>query len=701
MPDLLGQQRENWGTRAAFVLAAIGSAVGLGNLWGFPYKLYSYGGGAFLVPYVLAMVLIGVPVLILEFSLGHMTQRAGPDAFRGTNRRSEFVGWWGILLGFVIITYYAVVLAWCLSFLGDSVAGLFDGGKLPWAAEAGEDGVKKASDYFLYNYLNSYTSEELGSVKPWALGGLVGKIVVSLAIVWVLLYLCIFRGVKLVSRIVIWTVPLPWLMLIILTIRGLTLEGAASGLEFYLRPEWSELAKPTTWRFAFGQVFFSMSLAFGVMVTYASFLHRKSDLNNNAAIIGLGDLGTSFIAGIAIFATLGGMSVAAGVPVKDVAHEGGGLAFIAFPYALAQLPHAAWFSTVFFFALITLGIDSAFSITESILAAIVDKTGWSRHLVLIALTGLGFGIGLVYCTRAGDPWITAMDLLINGPWGIALLGMLECLVLGWMYRISRLRHHANERSDWKLGPWWDWLIRVVVPVLLAALFVWSLFDQLTNTKGYLYGPDGELVLTDLVGLIVAAAAPLLAVLLSLIHSPGGDRHAAHVGQPVGPRTGGKRGTVLALISLACLGVGFALCWKAQLDKNADGLTDGVWHTVGQARLVLMLGGLTALSGLILGAAGVVGAERRNQRPSKWARAAAALSVIATGSTAGMLLALWVMGLKLAETRPTYGSTLSGASYAVAAVMIALIVCGLFWCFYRALKAAGTSEPPQLAEGLEE
>ncbi|OPX21766.1 MAG: hypothetical protein B1H04_06105, partial [Planctomycetales bacterium 4484_123] len=375
MTDLLEEQRENWGSRAAFVLAAIGSAVGLGNLWGFPYKLYKYGGGAFLIPYILAMVIIGVPVLILELSLGHMTQRAAPEAFRRVGRRKEAVGWWGILLSFVIITYYPVILAWCLSFFWYAIEGIiWHGGELPWART-----VDGAANFFLYDYARMWRAGQ--AEHSWQLGSMGPHIVLSLAAVWVMMFLCIFRGVRVVSKVVMWTVPLPWLMLMILTIRGLTLEGATTGLAYYLNPDWSQLLKPTTWRFAFGQVFFSMSLAFGVMVTYASFLHRKSDINNNAAVVGLGDLGTSFIAGIAVFATLGAMSVAAKLPVnKLIGSETGtvGLSFIAFPYALAQLPHSAWFAAVFFFALITLGIDSAFSITESVLASVVDKTGWNR-----------------------------------------------------------------------------------------------------------------------------------------------------------------------------------------------------------------------------------------------------------------------------------------------------------------------------------
>ncbi len=142
MPELLEERRESWGSRGGFVLAAVGSAVGLGNLWRFPYELYDHGGGAFLIPYIIAVFVIGVPMLILEFSLGHFTQRSAPDAFARGHRRFEFVGWWSIILGFVIISFYAVVLAYCFSFLWFSVEGILSGGELPWAGE-GLEGVRK------------------------------------------------------------------------------------------------------------------------------------------------------------------------------------------------------------------------------------------------------------------------------------------------------------------------------------------------------------------------------------------------------------------------------------------------------------------------------------------------------------------------------------------------------------------------------
>ena len=230
------------------------------------------------------------------------------------------------------------------------------------------------------------------------------------------------------------------------------------------------------------------------MITYASFLHRKSDLNNNAAIISIADFATSFVAGLAVFATLGGMAFVtqqAGntVAVEKVAESGPSLAFVAFPYALAQLPYSAWFSFIFFFALVTLGLDSAFSMTESILASIVDKTGWPRSVVLPLLSVVGFTFGLLFVTRAGFNWLGTIDGFVNGTWGIAFMGLLECVVIGWLWRVGTLRRHANSRSDWQLGRWWDYLIRIVIPILLGTLFFWQLFDDISS--GYLFRIESE------------------------------------------------------------------------------------------------------------------------------------------------------------------------------------------------------------------
>ncbi|MFQ6035423.1 MAG: sodium-dependent transporter [Sedimentisphaerales bacterium] len=680
MAELLEEQRESWGTRGGFILAAVGSAVGLGNLWGFPYKLYSYGGGAFLIPYIIALFLVGIPLMVLEFSLGHYAQRAAPDAFKQAHRRFEVVGWWGILMGFVVITYYTVLLAYCFSFLWYSIVGIFNGGKLPWAG-VGIEGVENAKNFFFKDYL--------GHQKGVALGGIQWKIVQPLIITWVVMYFCIFRGVRLVGKIVWLTVPLPWLMLLILAVRGLTLEGSMQGLAYYLDPVWSELAKPITWRFAFGQVFFSLSLAWGVMITYASFLHRKSDINNNAAVVSLADFATSFVAGLAVFATLGGMAFVtqqAGhpVPVEKVAERGPSLAFVAFPYALAQLPYSAWFSFVFFFALVTLGIDSAFSITESVLASIVDKTGWRRDLVLPGISLAGLAFGLIFVTKGGLNWLWTIDGFANGTWGIAFLGLLECLVLGWLWRIETLRHHANSRSDWNLGRWWDYLIRLVIPVLLGTLFFWQFFGDISAESGFLRTPQGRWILPNCIGLGVVVLVPILAVMVSLVKGRGDVQTPQHQQQAlvIRARLSGLFALVLGLIPAVWL---LPVLLKGSIAEVADNAVENpiFWS--------LLVGGIVLImvSNYLL--------DKHNTASSQASWFARWAGIIATMDVSAFI-AVILIGLtrtvRIGQIKAPIHYELRGISYVILAAVFLIIVGGLGWCFYRAITAVGSSAEPQ-------
>ena len=671
MAELLEEQRENWGSRGGFILAAIGSAVGLGNLWKFPYELYNHGGGAFLIPYVIAVFVIGVPMLILEFSLGHFTQRAAPDAFGRSHKRFEFVGWWGIILGFVIITFYPVVLAYCISFLCISLQGIFTGGQLPWAGE-GIEGVNKAKEFFYDTYLGYTEGTALGAVRL--------NILLPLAVAWLAMYFCIFRGVRLVSKIVWLTVPLPWLMLLVLTVRGLTLPGSMKGLAYYLNPVWSELAKPTTWQFAFGQAFFSLSLAFGVMITYASFLHRRSDINNNAAIIGLADFGTSFIAGLAIFATLGAMAYItqqAGktVSVQEVVGEGPGLAFVVFPYALAQLPYSAWWSFVFFFTLVTLGIDSAFSITESVLAAVIDKTGWRRSIVLPVMSLVGFGIGIVYITKGGLNWLGTIADFINGTWGIAWVGLLECVVLGWLWRIEKLRQHANDRSDWKLGKWWDYLIRIVIPIILGSLFLWNLFNDFTRQEGFFVGTDGELILQNCVGMAVIGLAPVLSLLISAgkWRARAAEKTPPDVETETRGRLTGTAGLIFALLAIP------AVIFVA--NRIITEQMDSVCHFL---MFICLLMGI----GAVLSGNSQLNRYNKNSTQASWlARWAGVIGVMDISA----FIAIYLINMTryrppAAAAAKTAGDQLSVVSYVILSIVFLIIIGGLVWCFYRALTA---------------
>ncbi|MDH4240046.1 MAG: sodium-dependent transporter [Phycisphaerae bacterium] len=747
--ELLEEQRESWGTRGGFVLAAIGSAVGLGNLWGFPYKLYSYGGGAFLIPYILALVVVGIPVMVLEFSIGHYTQRAAPDAFKRGHRRFELVGWWGIILAFVIVTYYPVILAYCFSFLWYSIVGIFNGGELPWAGK-GIEGVENAKQFFNDTYLGKIDIED----ARFYLGSIRSNIVLPLVITWVAMYFCIFKGVRLVGKIVWLTVPLPWLMLLILAVRGLTLEGSMQGLAYYLDPVWSELAKPITWRYAVGQVFFSLSLAYGIMITYASFLHRKSDLNNNAAIISIADFATSFVAGLAVFATLGGMAFVTqqaghAVTVETVAESGPSLAFVAFPYALAQLPYSAWFSFIFFFALITLGLDSAFSMTESILASIVDKTGWPRSIVLPLLTVVGFTFGLLFVTKAGFNWLGTIDGFVNGTWGIAFMGLLECIVIGWLWRVGTLRRHANSRSDWQLGRWWDYLIRLVIPILLGTLFFWQLFDDISS--GYLFRinseyqadldkgmiseelrkefEDNENVISQEATFTVEQAG--LSWLITdgenkylimkeedrlnvydseggFLRTPGGEWKLPNC---VGLFIVALVPVLAVILSLVKGRCDIELPSHEEADFGIRGSRGGVLAFLlalipAAGLLVILLGSSVpeaAESELanpvfwLLMAVGIVAiglsnylVDKHNTSSSEvswFARWAGILATMVVSAFVAVILLGLKGGAKIGEETLPIRHKLSGVSYIILAVVFLIIIGGLAWCFYRALLAA--------------
>lgn len=678
MAELLEEQRESWGTRGGFILAAIGSAVGLGNLWGFPYKLYSYGGGAFLIPYIIALLLVGIPIMILEFSIGHYTQRAAPDAFKRGHKRFEIVGWWSILLTFVIITYYPVILAYCFSFLGYSIVGIFNGGELPWSG-TGIEGVKKATSFFNDAYLGRTEGLALGSVR-W-------NIVLPLLITWLSMYLCIFKGVRLVGKIVWLTVPLPWLMLLILTIRGLTLEGSMQGLAYYLDPEWSELAKPITWRYAFGQVFFSLTLAFGVMITYASFLHRKSDINNNAGIISIADFATSFVAGLAVFATLGGMAFVTqqagnSVAVEDVAEIGPSLAFVAFPYALAQLPYSAWFSFVFFFALVTLGIDSAFSMTESILASIVDKTGWSRSIVLPVISVIGFSLGMVFITEGGFGWLGTIDGFVNGTLGVAFLGLLECVVIGWLWRVDILRRHANSRSDWKVGKWWDYLIRLVIPVVLGTLFFWEIFDTI-EAGVFFKTSDGNWVPGNCVGLGILLFLPIVAFAISLIkeRSETEQQHRPELELTVKGKSTGRTSLLASTFIVGLIIISLTISMPNILK------TVIVWFS------------LAAGVGMMLFCNYILEKNNTSASQVSWsARWAGIIAAMNTSASIAIILIGFTQKAKIIETTSSIREQLSGVSYIILAVVLLIIIGGLGWCFYRALTAvstdAGTQHPDE-------
>jgi len=464
------ERRERWNSRTAFIMAAIGSAVGLGNVWRFPYMVYQNGGGAFFIPYIIALVTAGIPLMILEYGVGQMMQGSAPKALGRLNKNYEWVGWFALCIGSMISFYYAVVMAYAWQFLGESIRYAMS--ELPWAANA--------HDHFYKGMLalpDANLPDHMWEIQPW--------LVVGLVLTWAAVFVIIVKGVRVVGRVVLITVPLPVLLLGVLAVRGLTLEGALDGIEYYLRPDFTRLKDPQVWLDAYGQIFFSLSLGFGIMIAYASYNKRRGDITNNAFLTSLANCATSFFAGFVVFSILGFLAFKTGKDVGEVATSGPGLAFVTYPTAIAMLGEYGAFwpplvAVLFFVMLLSLGIDSLFSIVEGVVAGLHDRFGFlNRGLVTAAFCGTGLLVGIVlFASRAGLGWLDLFDHWAN--YGLVTVGLIECLLVGYFFRTARLREFVNTVSEIHLGGWWELCIRLVAPLSLVVLLGSSLLKEVTE-----------------------------------------------------------------------------------------------------------------------------------------------------------------------------------------------------------------------------
>ncbi len=485
-------EKEYWPSRISFIFAAIGSAIGLGNVWRFPYICFKHGGGAFLIPYLVALFTAGIPLLVLEMGLGHKMAASAPKAFAGTGKKKEWVGWLACGVGFMVIAYYAVVMAWCLNYFRFS----FD---LSWGFG------QETQDFFHNTFLNR--SSNFKDILP-----LSPSILIGLGISWVLILLCIWKGARSVGKVVYLTVPLPWICLVIFVIRGVSLPGAEAGIAYYLTPNFAALADSKVWLAAYTQIFFSLSVGFGVMIAYASFLPRRSDIVNNAFIVALANCGTSFLGGFAVFGTLGHYAHTLGVDVAEVLGgaqgRGFGLAFIAYPSIISSLGKAAaFFGAVFFIMLITLAIDSAFSMVEGVAAGFMDKFNSRRLKANFGVAFVGILAGLIFTTRSGYYWLDIVDHFMNN-FALAAVGLLECVVIGYFYGAGNLREYVNSKSEVAVGRWWDIMIMFVTPVVLAIMIALEIKDRIfASYEGYPRWAEFS------AGWAIVIALPVIALLL--------------------------------------------------------------------------------------------------------------------------------------------------------------------------------------------
>lgn len=488
-PVLAQPHRAQWKSQKGFLLAAIGSAIGLGSIWRFPYVCYENGGGAYLIPYFVALVTAGIPLMILEYGIGHQMRGSAPLSYAKVNPHWEWLGWWTVIfVMFGIVMYYAVVIAWCVCYLGYSL-------NLAWGADP--------NAFFFQRFLGSTTGPEL-------IGDVRSPILLGLVVVWMINWLVVFfgveQGIEKANKIF-----MPLLFILILALVGWTffLPGAQSGMLRYLRPDFSRLGDPKVWIDAYSQIFFTLSLGFGIMVAYASYLPRKADINFAACATSVVDTLVSLVAGLAVFGTLGYMASATGKPFEQVVQHGIGLAFVAYPQAISLLPHfPQLFGALFFLTLTVAGIASAISILEAFSSAVIDKFHYPRRTVVTVLSILGFLGGIIFATGGGLAWLDIVDHFLSH-YGLFAACTLQCILLGWVVKPGGLRQHVNEVSLFPVGRFFDFSIKFLIPGALLFLFGIDFVKDIRQPYGgyswislILIGRDW-LLLTLIAALIVA------------------------------------------------------------------------------------------------------------------------------------------------------------------------------------------------------
>ncbi|HIE11534.1 MAG TPA: sodium-dependent transporter [Kiritimatiellae bacterium] len=479
--------RALWGSKIGFLLAAIGSAIGLGNIWRFSYMAYEHGGGAFLVPYAVALLVAGIPLMILEYGLGHREQASSPLAFARVRVGWEWIGWaMPIMALFGIMLYYAVVIGWCINYLFYAV-------NQSWGGDP--------EGFFFKQFLQV-------SDSPFHLGGIRVPIASATFFVWFLCWVICFREVNHgIEKACLIFMPLLFVLTLVLVGWTVSLPGAAQSIRnVYLKPDWHKINLFTNpearqvWIAAFGQIFFTLSLGFGIMITYASYLPRKADIVGNALWTSLVNCLYSFVAGFAVFGIVGFMAQAKGVGPAEVIRGGPGLAFVVYPAALQQLPFGSrLFGFLFFLVLIIAGLSSGISLIEAFTCSLTDKFEWSRKATVSWICLLGFLGSLIFTTRAGLLVLDIADHFITN-YGLVTGGILECLLVGWVLKARLLRRHVGASGGMRLPALWDILVKFITPAVLAVLVVNALLRELARAYGgyhvdavILFGVDWLLV----------------------------------------------------------------------------------------------------------------------------------------------------------------------------------------------------------------
>jgi len=542
--------RGQWSGKWDFLMACLSYAVGLGNLWRFPYLVYRNGGGAFLIPYIVMNILAGVPLFLSEMSIGQFSSSGAVNVwrlcplFRG-------MGFAMVMVSGVVAPYYNMIIAWAFVFLFHSFtstlpwshcnnpwntaecAGHFDELKANLTVRCSEvyGGVFKSGDCIVkdeatgkeeswemsdaFKNLTSPADEffhggvlELSS-SVTEMGSLKWQLVLALFCAWFVVFGVIVKGPQSSGKVAYFTAIFPYIVLVILLIRGVTLPGYEKGIEFYIKPNWTKMGEASVWADAAVQVTFSLSCGWGGVLTLASYKSFRGDVLRDTYFITGVTAGTAIFSGFVIFSVIGFMAEALGKEVQDVAAEGAGLAFVAYPEAISKMPISPFWSILFFAMILTLGIGTQIAIVTTVVSTIIDSSVklMSRRLeTTILFCVVGFFIGLPLCSGAGMYILQLLDNYVAS-WSIIIICICECFIFTFLYGVDRLLSDMEMMIGYKPSKVWKYFWSIITPATLIFILVFTFVDK-AKGKSTVYNDYVFPAWADGVGLLISFVSVL-------------------------------------------------------------------------------------------------------------------------------------------------------------------------------------------------
>lgn len=445
------KKRGNFSGRIGFVLAAAGSAVGLGNIWRFPYLAAQYGGGTFLIIYLILAVTFGFSLMIAEIAIGRKTNLSAIGAFRSLDKRFGFLGVLSAVIPIIIFPYYSVIGGWVIKYFTVFISG-------QTAAAAKDD------------YFNNFIS---GNFEP------LGWFFLFIAFTTLVVWFGVEKGVEKVSKIMM---PVLVVLTLFIAIYGLTVKGAMEGVVYYLKPHMSDVSVKTVLA-AMGQLFYSMSLAMGIMITYGSYMKKEDKLESSVRQIEIFDTAIAFLAGLmiipAVFAFSGGD--------QSALDQGPGLMFVTLPKVFNSMKLGSAIGTIFFILVFFAALTSSISLMETIVSIFCDKTNWSRHkacgivltfsLIMGIPSCLGFG-PLSFISWMGMSVLDIMDFISNSIL-MPICALLTCIFVGFIIRPKAIIDEVTRNgASFKSRTMFVVMIKWIAPVFLILILISSVANTL-------------------------------------------------------------------------------------------------------------------------------------------------------------------------------------------------------------------------------